>query len=242
MKSLLSRIKILILIICIVIFGNIIFPNYSKGSSRIYYNNNFTYIEIDMHNMEATFYDADRNNLPVIPYICRGTFKLKQLNDTLYLLHSDPPGLKCINDMKIIYDTTNSEEVTININLGNAKKDYVLKIKSLSTNALYIYKYYKNFSIKLPKDSNGYLISILPSYEQIISIDGIFYGFHHTIKFLNIPIENNLLFATGNTIYIDVPSFNDNLFNEWCLSGDVIIIENDKLTFHGQQYNIYKGY
>lgn len=242
MNSFSSIIKILIVLAFYIISNGILYLYGNNCPIKTFYNNIFTYIEMNTKDMTVTIYDMDKNNLPLIPRKFRGCFMLEQLNDTSYVLRSDPPGKNCIENVKISKKKSDSKDIKVYINLGSAKSDYILMVKGLSTNEMYNYKYFENFNMVFPKDSIGYSISILPTSEQIISIDGISYGFHHTIKYLNIPIDNQQLFETDGDIIIDLPLFNDNIFNEWFLNGDVIILDKDKLTLHGQQFNIYESF
>lgn len=238
-----SNIKILLIVFaCYIISNSIVYLYGNNCPTKTFYNNIFTYIEMNTQDMTVTIYDMDKNNLPLIPRKFRGCFMLEQLNDISYMLLSDPPGKNCIDNVKISKIKSDSKDIKVYINLSNAKSDYILMVKSLSTNEIYNYKYFENFNMVFPKDSIGYSISILPSSEQIISIDGISYGFHHTIKYLNIPIDDQQLFETDGDIFIDLPLFNDNIFNEWFLNGDIIILDEDKLTFHGQQFNVYENF
>jgi len=233
------RIKTAALSMSIVLFYT--FTSICSNNDNINYvfhNNIFTYIEITAQMDSVIIYDEDKRHFPIIPKLYRGSFKLNHIRDRFYSLNSKLPGKECIDNILVSHQPDESDKVTVKINLFDVNNQYKILAKGIESNNIYQYSYSDSLLLSLPIDKDGYIFSIAPA-ENANWIAGITYGFSHTIKYLTIPPLKEEYFKSGGMIEISLPLFNDNIFTEWCIDGDIIQYDNDKIKFHGQQFYMY---
>lgn len=209
--------------------------------TREFYNNTLTYIKMTSSMDSVVIYEEDKQYRHFIPLIYRGKFKLTKIQNYFYSVRSDFPGKACIDNMHIFHETYESETLTVRINLNNTYNRYIITACGIGSGKNYKYIYNEKLTMSLPIDKEGYLFSIAPmDYYFGAFMTGISDGFTNTIKFLNLPLMEKDLFQSGGIIEISLPMFNDNIFTEWCIDGDIMFFKNNKIIFHGQEFNIYR--
>ncbi|MCM1224279.1 MAG: hypothetical protein NC548_58485 [Lachnospiraceae bacterium] len=176
----------------------------------------------------------------LIPLIYRGKFSLTYMQNNFYSVNSDLPGKDCINNIRIFHEADETDTLTIKIDLNDVKYSYMITAQGIGLDRKYQFIYNENNIIRLPIDEDGYLFSIAPMDYMGGFMTGTTDGFTNTIKFLNLPPMKKDIFQSGGYIEISLPLFNDDIFTEWCINGDIMQFENNKILFHGQEFNIYK--
>lgn len=234
-------IKLLLVSACVFTSGR--FHATAMEKIRTYHNGKFTYIEVNTSDDTLTIYD--RNNYshhPILPEsYFRGKFSISPIMDDCYALDGALPGKLCVENPEISVKEKESGCITVHFKLDRAKKKYHIMARSNSDDCVYqgLQCHSDSLSIELPVDKEGYEFSIRPEdYDQYIT--GIRPGFTHSIKYLNICVDddNGRLFSSPAEIEIALPLFRDTVFDEWCVSGDIIQIYNyvyrDEIIWHGE--------
>lgn len=235
--------KLLIVSVCFLVSG--VFHIDAVEKIRTYHNGKFTYLRINSTNDSITIFDThNTEHHPVLSRsYFRGRFSIRRISDDYYILNGELPGKRCRENLVISQKETDSENIIVHFKLSNAKRKYHILAKSNDNDVLYHAncELGDSMTIELPVDADGYEFSILP--ENIDSfVTGIVLGFAHTIKYLNIPISDDCgsFFSSPKEIEVLLPFFHDSIFDEWCVSGDLIQIYNyvyrDEIIWHGQKY------
>lgn len=223
-----------------------------KGSERIVmkglmvYRNSLTYIAVDSCYKTAYFYETDDNPHPILSgTIYRGEFNIIPIKDNFYSLNSELPGKSCIDNIDIRHTSHyNSINITVKLKLGNSTKQYYILAKSTRSGATYQIEYPQEDELCLPVEVEGYEFSIKPLTFEYYSYSALCPGFGHSLKYLNLPVINKSFFSTPGSIEISLPLFNDDIFNRWCLNGEIMRINkqilNDKIIWHGKEFKLYE--
>ncbi len=222
------------------------------AEGRKVYNNAFTYIVIDSCWRTAQIYEMDNStHYPVLPRCYRrGNFIIKHVKDDFYsFISNELPGKKCVENMNVLYKPNLSSsdvgEVITKFNLGEAINRYTILAKSIRTGSIYKIIYPEENEINLPLDKDGYDFSILPTNPDCISMAGITYGFSPTLKFLKLQEMSKDFFSSAGVVDISLPFFNDEIFDLWCISGEIVQINsqilNDKIVWHGKEFKPYES-
>ncbi len=243
--------------ICLILTFIICFATdtYSQSintdEKRKVYTNGFTYIVIDSCWRTAQIYEMDNTtHHPVLPRSYRrGNFILQHVKENFYsLINDEMPGKRCVDNMNVLYKPNLSSsdvgEVITKFNLGEAMNRYTILAKSIRTGSVYKIIYPEENEINLPLDMDGYDFSILPTNPDCISMAGITYGFSPTLKFLKLQEISKDFFASAGVVEIALPLFNDEIFDLWCISGEIMQINsqilNDKIVWHGKEFKLYE--
>lgn len=222
-------------------------PHIEAGMSV--YSNDFTCILVSSDFCFARIYEMDSDHLhPVLSReYWRGDFHLQHIKDGFYSIsNKELPGMKCLENMDVSYFPSDSEYVSVKLKLGNGTDRYVVLAKSIRSDSIFKMVYPVEKEMQLPIDDKGYQFSIMPEGSSCISIAGITYGFSPTLKYLNLYDINKDFFASGGCIEISLPSFDDEVFDLWCINGDIFKINhqilNDYILWNGKQFKLYDGH
>ena len=204
------------------------------------YHNGYTHLFVDFQDMTLKIIEFDDNpHQPIFSRnIFRGKFKLEHIKDDFFSIHAELPGKKCINSMEVSTIPSNTNEVEVKFLLGESKYRYLIKAKNIITGSAHVINYPETRILHLPCGSGGYTFAILPKEDFMNVISGITYGFQGTLKYLELPFLLSMD-AINSPCCVDItlPLFNDDIFDLWCIEGDILQINNqvlnEKIIWHG---------
>ena len=212
---------------------------------KVYHDDIFTFIMIDSSFKTIRMYEADiQSHHPVLSKsYYRGTFQLQNIQDDFYSIsNEDIPGKTCIENMCLSYERSDSGCISVRIRLGDSSNKYKVEVKSNRTDSILSIVYPEDTELQIPIDKYGYRFSIEPYGFGNISIAGISYGFSPTIKYLRLQDIDSDFFTSSGYLEISLPFFKDEIFDLWCIDGDIIRINKryfeEKIIWHGKEFKI----
>lgn len=210
-------------------------------NKNVYYDNEYTFIEIDRDTEIIEIYQYDNSFHPVIgDTILRGKFELKHINTKFYSLSNIISGQDWFNNVFITDNETENNSLNIIFETPNLNNVYKLFIYSKGQHKISHFTFREKLNIELSPDTCGYEFAIVPTSNAFNLLSCFIYGFNNNVKYAILPQLDKNLFTKGHEIRVSIPFLNDNYFQKWIVNNETIKIDKNKIIWNGHVFSPYK--
>lgn len=216
----------------------LMYPNNDfSHSTADYYDGRYTHIRICCDSNTAYFYQFDFSGHPVFSdTIARGKFEVNKIFKNFYILKKTSDIDSCWNDMVVKCNPSETERMSVRFDIPRLKGDYQLQAYGIGRDSIFQATFSNNDPFLLLPDSVGYEFALIPHDNPMKGIPRFLLGFNNTIKFMVLPKVDGDIFKENNQIEICIPHLEDNIFDFWNIDGDLLMIDNDKIKWNGNEF------